>query len=82
MDAHGYRADLYLSKGEYDKAIEDYSVEVALSPMDVEVYYDRGTAYAKKGEFHKAMEDFRKIVEIDPTFAAGTMLSAAYFRAI
>ena len=67
-DAHGYRADLYREKGEYDKAIEGYSAEIELCPGDAETYYDRGKVYGAKGKYDKAVEDFSKAIELHPEF--------------
>ena len=48
----------YASKGNYDKAIGDYSDAVRLKPTNARAYYERGLAYAKTGETAKAEEDF------------------------
>ena len=38
-DAYGFRADLYVYIGEYDKAIEGYNMELKFRPDDAEVYF-------------------------------------------
>ena len=39
-----YRGQTYARKGEYDKAIADYSEAIALDQRDFEAYYGRGSA--------------------------------------
>ena len=47
MNAEAYynRGIAYGDKGEYDKAIEDYSKAIELNPEYAEAYNNRGNAY-------------------------------------
>ncbi len=51
-------------KGEYDKAIADFSKVIALNAGDGEAYCNRGVAYAGKRQFDKAWEDVNKAVNL------------------
>ncbi len=62
------RAALYLSKGDFGKAIEDYTELIRLQPEDAEAYCSRGKAYAEKGEYEKAAEDYKEALALDPDF--------------
>ena len=53
----------YIEKGEFDKAIADYTEAIRLNPKNAKAYYNRGTSYAKKGEQDKADADFAKAKE-------------------
>lgn len=46
------------NKGEYDRAIEDYSKALALEPRDVDIYNSRALAYIKLGREEEARRDF------------------------
>ncbi|HAH32268.1 MAG TPA: hypothetical protein DCL44_08145, partial [Elusimicrobia bacterium] len=55
-DAYFGRGTAYAEKGEYDKAIKDYSKAIAINPKSAVVYTSRGLVYSQKGEVHKAIE--------------------------
>jgi tetratricopeptide (TPR) repeat protein len=44
------RSLTYSEKGDYDRAIVDYSKIIEINPQDACAHYDRGVAYVKKGE--------------------------------
>ena len=48
----------YLKKGDFDKAIADFSEAIRLNPKLTLAYWGRGSAYQNKGEVAKAEEDF------------------------
>jgi len=52
----------YAKKGEYDRAIADYTeaIRLWLNREPVGPYINRGSAYEKKGELDKALADFRE----------------------
>jgi tetratricopeptide (TPR) repeat protein len=51
----------YAKKGDYDRAIADYTEAIRLDPVwSALPYYNRGSAYEKKGELDKALADFRE----------------------
>ena len=50
----------YAKKGEYDRAIADYTEAIRLNREPVGPYSNRGSAYEKKGELDKALADFRE----------------------
>ena len=45
-------------RGDFDKAIADFTEAIRLDPKDAQSYQNRGVAYGKKGEKAKAEEDF------------------------
>ncbi len=45
-------------KGDFDKAIADFSEAIRLDPKDADAYFNRGRAYEKKGETERARADF------------------------
>ena len=56
-------------KGEFDKAIADFTEAIRLDPRRAEAYWGRAHAYAKKGEFDKAIADFTEAIRLDPRHA-------------
>jgi tetratricopeptide (TPR) repeat protein len=73
------RGTLYAGKGDYDKAIADYSKAIEINPRDADVYSNRGAAYADgKGQYDKAIADYSKALEINPRYglASGNRLVA------
>ena len=47
-------------KGDYDKAIADFTEAIRLDPKDAKAYCNRGVAYGKKREYDKAVADFTR----------------------
>jgi tetratricopeptide (TPR) repeat protein len=60
------RGFAYRSLKQYEKAIEDFTKLIKVSPKDIEAYRRRGYAYSLSGENEKALEDYRKILELKP----------------
>jgi lipoprotein NlpI len=66
VNPYNNRGLLYEKKGEYDKAIADFTRALELNPKDEYAYYHRGYAYDSKGEYDKAITDRAKVVELSP----------------
>jgi len=73
IDPQGLGADDYFQrglaygrKGQYDKAIADYTKSIEINPGDATVYISRGFAYVKIGQYDKAIADVTKAIEINP----------------
>lgn len=56
-------------KGEYDKAIEEFSLAIAADPNFAPAHYVRGITYGRKGHFDRETEDYSKAMAIDPGFS-------------
>jgi Flp pilus assembly protein TadD len=52
------RGTTYASKGNWDKAIADFTEAIRLDPQCARAYGGRGFAYEQKGETSKAEADF------------------------
>ena len=64
------RADAYLHKGDYDRAITDYDRVIQLQPhCDICTYHNRGFAYLYKEDYDRAIADFDQAIQIQPDFA-------------
>lgn len=66
--AYKERAEAYKRKGEFDKAIQDYSTTIALDPRDCDAYYNRGLVHYKIGQPEKALEDYDAAISLNPRF--------------
>lgn len=56
----------YYEQGDYDKAIENYSMAIILNPNFLECYFNRALCYYNKKNYDKAIEDYSRAAEIDP----------------
>jgi len=63
------RGYVYKSKGEYERAILEYSKAIEIDPRRAGAYNNRGVTYAHKREFEQAVLDFTRAIEIDPKYA-------------
>ena len=55
----------YSDKGDYDRAIVDFTEAIEPNPNHY-TYYNRGVAYLKKGDYNRAIEDFTEAIELNP----------------
>jgi tetratricopeptide (TPR) repeat protein len=53
----------------YEQAIEFYNKSLAIDPMLIAGYVNRGNSYFELKEYSKALTDANKVLEIDPNFA-------------
>ncbi len=62
------RGKVYLQKGDYASAINDFFqviLENPENPENIDVYYHRGVAYIKQKEWNLALPDLNKFIEIN-----------------
>jgi len=57
---------VYYKKGDYDKAIEDFTAVLKIKPDDYFALGERGSTYYKKGIYDKAIEDFEAAYKTAP----------------
>ena len=60
------RGNVYVNKGDIDKAIEDYTKAIVLDPQFAIAYNNRGCVFEMKGDYVKAIQDCTKAISIDP----------------
>jgi tetratricopeptide (TPR) repeat protein len=58
-----------MGKGEYDKAIADFTEAIRLDPKYALAYANRGAAYVNKGDSDKAIADCTEAIRLDPKYA-------------
>ena len=63
------RGIAYRLKGEYDRAIQDYSQAIKLNAKFAAAYNNRGVVYDRKGEYDRAIADYDQAIRIDPGYA-------------
>src|SRR5215831_14700689 len=56
--AYFNRGLAYGHKGDFDRAIADYTQGIQLSPKESRAYTNRGLAYSNKGDFDSAIADY------------------------
>lgn len=58
-----YRGVCYLSKGEYDKAVEDFSTCLENGVAEADSLFNRGLSYLQGGKFEAAVDDFTACID-------------------
>jgi tetratricopeptide (TPR) repeat protein len=58
--------DKFFSNGEYEKAVEAYTVYLNTEPRDIKTIYNRGRAYEELGKYELALKDFNRVIKEDP----------------
>ena len=57
----------YYSKGELDKAVEQYKKALGLAPDDAELHYLLGAAYIQLNNLDEALKEMEKAKELKPS---------------
>jgi tetratricopeptide (TPR) repeat protein len=63
------RGNAYNSKGDYDRAIQDFSQAIRLDPKCAYAFNGLGNAYNAKGEYDRAIQDYDQAIRLNPNFA-------------
>ncbi len=54
---------------DYQRAIDDYTQALNISPDYADAYYNRGIAYYDLGNYQSAIDDYTRSIEIKPNCA-------------
>lgn len=68
------RGDLYVSEGQYKKALVDFNTVLKKEPDDLDVLFKRAECHVQLKHDHQAEADYKKITELNPYFPT------AFFR--
>jgi tetratricopeptide (TPR) repeat protein len=58
------RENVYMSKREYDRAIQDYDEAIKLDPSEPLYLKNRANAFRITGQYGRAVADFRKALTL------------------
>jgi tetratricopeptide (TPR) repeat protein len=73
--------NIWLRKGDKDRALVDFSNAIQLNPNYAEAYYTRGIVYSHMGIYQKAIEDLNKAIALKQKYAeAYNNRGAAYIN--
>jgi lipoprotein NlpI len=64
--AYNDRGNGYKSKGDYDRAIQDYGEAIRLKPDFALAFYNRGNSYDSQGEYDRAIQDLDQAIRLKP----------------
>jgi tetratricopeptide (TPR) repeat protein len=70
--AHLHRGNLYLTKGAYPQAIEDYQAAIELDASDAAAFYNLGVAQQHLQHLEEAAEAFSHATRLNPKHLPGT----------
>jgi tetratricopeptide (TPR) repeat protein len=66
VEALSNRGEAYEAKGDFAKALADYSTAIELDTEDYFLRLNRGEAYAALGDHDKAIADFSEAIRLAP----------------
>ncbi len=67
--SYNARGGAYFHKGQYERAIADYSRYIFLKNDNAIVYYNRGLAYLQLKKYMEAINDFTTAIKYNPHYA-------------
>ena len=59
---------LYYGKGDFDRAIADFTLRSNWTPESFRAYNNRGVAYRRKGDLNQAIIDYTKAIQLEPKY--------------
>ena len=65
-DAYHMRGFVYTRKGDWDRAIADFTRALELKPKYAAAHSDRAFVYYQKGDWDRAIGDYTRALELDP----------------
>ena len=66
---HNDRGIEYYNKGNYDRAIAEYTEAIRLNPNLTAAYANRGVVYHEKGDYNRAITDYTEAIRLNPNEA-------------
>ena len=63
--AYSNRADIYINRGDYPRALFQCNQAIHLNPQLVTAHYQRGVINTEVGNLHAALADYHRIIQID-----------------
>ena len=80
-DTYLILGNIYQSKGNEKKAIENYQKAIEINPKFYKAYYNLGNLYFVKGDFLSSVENYKKATKYNKDFApAYYNLGCAYLK--
>ncbi|MBE0671109.1 MAG: tetratricopeptide repeat protein [Anaerolineales bacterium] len=73
------RGNVYFNKGEYDKALEDFTKALEFGEAPA-AYFNRGNVYMKTYKFNEAIEDYQHSLDLLPRGKVYYALGFAYLQ--
>ena len=64
--AYEYRGLAYRDRGDFGRAIADYTAAIRLAPDSATAYEDRGNAFRDRGELDRAIADYDAAIRLEP----------------
>jgi tetratricopeptide (TPR) repeat protein len=74
------RGKNYFQKGDYDKAILEYSKVMEVDKNNLEALYYRASSFSEEGGIIAALNDLQKILSIDPYYPEAQFLRGFIFE--
>jgi serine/threonine protein kinase len=55
---------------DFQGAIDNYAVAIALNPNSAFTYHNRGSSYTDKGDYDQGIKDYGKAIDLNPNYAS------------
>jgi tetratricopeptide (TPR) repeat protein len=68
--AYNNRGEYYYNRGEFDKAIADYTSSIGVNPHEPHAYNNRSVIYLAQKRYPEALQDNNEALKIEPDFTA------------
>ena len=69
-------------KGDYDTAIQEYSLAIKKDPNRPTAYNNRGSRYYDLKQYERAIQDYDKAIELEPNYAAAYYNRGISYRSL
>jgi tetratricopeptide (TPR) repeat protein len=78
---HNNLGDVYARQGDYQKAVEEFTLATQINPNYADAYHNLANTYQQMGQIDLAIENYQKAVSINPNlWQSNQNLAAIYFE--
>ena len=77
---HFFKGLAYEEKGDYDRAIAEYDLEIAIDPSNPGNYHTRGSAYVDRGDIARGIQDHDKAIALSEYTSETETVKAMFYR--
>ena len=77
---HFFKGLAYEEKGDYDRAIAEYDLEIAIDPSNPIKYHTRGSAYVDRGDIDRGIQDHDKAIALSEYTSETETVKAMFYR--
>ena len=74
------RGTLFLVRGDFDEAVDDFSRSIKMDSDNVFSFVNRAQVYARQGEMKRAIKDYTRVIKLSPGLASAYYARGKFYQ--